>query len=150
MNHECGKQKGERAMNYPYATSDDGFSPPAPVALVHVSFQISQNESARSLRMLVDSGSDCCFIPRVTILELEAELGTSLPYDLIEVEGISGKPGLLEAYYLDLEAEGLGRLSEVRFVALDRAENGILGRDVLNRKPIFLDGPNYKWEIAVE
>ncbi|MGH9382158.1 MAG: hypothetical protein ACRD2Z_16335 [Thermoanaerobaculia bacterium] len=81
---------------------------------------------------LVDSGADCTLIPPSMARSLRLPAVGS-----IEIEGVGGGGGIATVYAAFLE------MAESRFLARLAAfgDELIIGRDLLNRVVILLDGP---------
>ena len=120
------------------AYDSDLFDPPAPLARVTLR-AIQTRKIITDVPMLIDSGSDLTLIPEASI----AELGANLQSDKrVELQGFDGRVTGARSVELDLLFLGItfrGRL------ALVDSPFGVLGRNVLNRFAIFLDGPNLNW-----
>ncbi len=90
--------------------------------------------------MLIDSGADLTLIPEASIAELGPDLGSERHVDL---QGFDGRVTTARVVELDLIFLGMifrGRLAVVE------SPVGVLGRNVLNRFAIVLDGPNLDWK----
>ena len=120
---------------------DRGFSPPAPVAIVSVS-KLDGSGDVTGVPMMIDSGADVTLLPRKHIASLIADEAESQPFEL---EGFDGTRTTATSVKLALRVEG--RLFHGEFLVLDQ-EVGILGRNVMNRLRLMLDGPNLKWEVV--
>ena len=115
------------------------FVPPAAVALV--SFRNPETrDSMAKVPMLIDSGADMSFIPRATVVKLNLKLASNEDYELKAFDGSSSRAHAVRADMLFL-----GRTVKGRYLVRD-SDIGILGRDVLNRFAILLDGPGLSWE----
>ncbi len=118
---------------------DPTFSPPAPVADVIVAHPTT-GASRGPLRGKLDSGADVTVIPD----RLVAQLGMT-PKRYVWTRSYDGTYSRRPVYYVRLIVEGFD-LASVRCVAADRA-NTLLGRNVLNRFIITLDGKNLTFEL---
>jgi len=118
---------------------DSGFSPPAPVADVIVVHPVTGATSG-ALHGKLDSGADVTVIPD----RLVAQLGMT-PKGHVWTRGYDGTYSWRPVYYVRLTVEGYD-LSAVRCIATDRADV-LLGRNVLNRFIITLDGKNQTFEL---
>ncbi|MBI4641764.1 MAG: retroviral-like aspartic protease family protein [Candidatus Tectomicrobia bacterium] len=118
---------------------DTSFSPPAPVADVTVVHPIT-GVSSGVLGGKLDSGADVTVIPeRLMVL-----LGLT-PKGRIWTRGYDGTYSRRPLYYVRLMVEGFDLLA-VRCIAADRTDV-LLGRNVLNRFIITLDGKNLTFEL---
>ena len=121
------------------AYDSDLFDPPAPMARVTLR-AIPTRKIITDVPMLIDSGSDLTLIPEASI----AELGPNLGLDKrVELQGFDGRVTAARSVELDLIFLGItfrGRLAVVD------SPVGVLGRNVLNRFAILLDGPNLNWK----
>lgn len=118
---------------------DTNFNPPAPVADVTVIHPITGSNSS-TLRGKLDSGADVTVIPDRLVAQLQIT-----PKGRIWTRGYDGTYSRRPVYYVQLTVEGFD-LPIVRCVAVDR-ENVLLGRNVLNRFIITLDGKNLTFEL---
>lgn len=115
------------------------FNPPGPLARVTLR-AIHNPKTVKDVPMLIDSGSDITLIPEGSINQLGITLS---PNQRVELEGFVGRGSVADSVELDLVFLGVtfrGRLLVVN------SPIGILGRNVLNRFAILLDGPSLKWE----
>lgn len=113
------------------------FCPPAPVARVELRTR-DQAKAVLDVPMLIDSGADLTLIPK----RFAQELGLrDEPLDGF-LEGFDGSTSParavnMEVHFLDYIFRGLFLLTD--------DECGILGRNVLNRLTLVLDGPALEW-----
>jgi predicted aspartyl protease len=117
---------------------DTSFDPPASVLPVRIG-GLDEHDPAAMLRMLVDTGADCTLIP--------ARIAKSLclpMVDKIEIMGVGGKAMAAPVYAARIR---LGTLRAIaRLVAL--GDESLLGRDLLNRLILRIDGPAQIIEAA--
>lgn len=118
---------------------DLSFNPPAPVAEVTIAHPVTAKKSA-VLRGKLDSGADVTVIPE----RLVGQLGIS-PKGRIWTRGYDGTYSQRPVYYIRLTVEGFD-LAAMRCIAADRSDV-LLGRNVLNRFIITLDGKNLTFEL---
>jgi predicted aspartyl protease len=118
---------------------DVSFRPPAPVAELTIVHPTDPTARA-SLPGKMDTGADVTVIPTW----LAAELGLQ-PKGRAWTRGFDGSYSQRLVYYPSLVVEGK-ELSAVRCVSSDRP-NVLLGRNVLNRFVIVLNGPDLQWEM---
>lgn len=117
------------------------FNLPAPLA--RVSLRVSPiGNMVSGVPMLIDSGSDLTLIPERSINELNLDLDQNESYELT---GFDGHSSVAKSVQLDLVF--LGRIFRGRFVVVN-SESGILGRNVLNRFALLLDGPRLSWALT--
>ncbi len=120
------------------AYDDRLYSPPAPV--LHATLRNPQTGAAVSdVLLLIDTGSDVTFLPVSAADSIRIERsGTRY-----ELAAFDGTKSIAEAIRADLSL--LGRNFRGQFLLID-ATVGILGRNVLNRLSLVLDGPRLTWE----
>jgi hypothetical protein len=84
----------------------------------------------------LDSGADRTVIPtEVTQMMTLAETG------LMRVAGLGGEPQPMPVYLVQLAVRGL-RQAHVEVISVPGEAYVLLGRDVLNRHRVLLDGPS--------
>ena len=118
---------------------DAAFSPPAPIADVTIAHPVTAAKRL-VLRGKLDTGADITVIPQ----RLVGQLGFS-PKGRVWTRGYDGTYAQRPVYYVRLTLEGFN-LAAVRCIAADRADV-LLGRNVLNRFIIILDGKNLTFEL---
>jgi hypothetical protein len=123
------------------AYDGERFFPSAPVALVTLR---NPNTGIRvsDVPMLLDSGADATMVPEQIVenLGLDTSLGAQF-----EIVGVDGKTTFARA--VSLELLFLGRWFRGEFLLTPNLY-GILGRNILNRVALLLDGPNGIWDEA--
>jgi len=113
-------------------------SPAAPV--LEITALTPDRVRRKTLLALVDSGADCTVLPE----DLLADIG-AFPFRTRRVKGVTAKPPEeweeWNVYLLFVEVEGapVGDLIEV--AADPRGDEALIGRDVLNRLVLELNGP---------
>ena len=117
------------------------FTPPAPLAMVTVRTR-DHARTAPDVPMLVDSGADCTLIPRACAERLGLRGEPEEDFLLIGFDG-STSPAIV----VDAEVHFLGRTFRGQFPLIDE-EVGVLGRNLLNRLSIVLDGPRLHWRVG--
>ena len=123
------------------AYEGERFFPPAPVALVTLR-HATTNLEASNVPMLIDSGADATMVPERLVETLGVDTSLSAQFEIIGVEGTS-----TFAKAVSLELLFLGRRFRGEYL-LTPNEYGILGRNILNRVPLLLDGPKLIWDEA--
>jgi hypothetical protein len=121
------------------AYDGDRFSPSAPVALVTIR-NPKTHEAATNVPMLLDSGADASMVPQQIVESLGIEPSNGAQFEIIGIEGRS-----TFARAVSLELLFLGRRFRGEFL-LTPGDSGILGRNILNRVPLLLDGPRLTWD----
>jgi predicted aspartyl protease len=118
-------------FRYRYAAID----PPAPSLLLNLSHPVT-GAKVGNASALADSGADQMVIPSGLIDEL------GLPkLDQELVRGFDGAPQILDVYAIVLRVRDLAPI-EIKVIASPRVTYAIVGRDVLNRYTVTLDGRN--------
>ena len=118
---------------------DRSFTPPAPVADVAVAHPVSSVNSG-ALRGKLDTGADLSVIPERLVAQLAL---TARGH--VWARGYDGTFSQRPVYYVRLNLEG-HELAAVRCIAADRS-NVLVGRNVLNRFIITLDGRNLRFDL---
>jgi predicted aspartyl protease len=93
------------------------------------------------LLALVDTGADATIVPTHYLLEIGAE--ETAPGWL---RGITGDRKPIELYFVDVRLDHT-TIVGVRVIASATEESILLGRDVLNKLPLLLDGPQQQTDI---
>lgn len=127
-------------MNVPY---DSGFSPPAPILSIRL-YSFLQDQFSDPFPALIDTGSDTTLIPLRRLVEIGAK--ETAPGWLV---GVTGDRRPVATYYIDIALDGLDSLMlpGIRVIASTTSDEALLGRDVLNRLSLFLDGPRESLHI---
>jgi len=115
---------------------DRNFSPPAPIAQVVITHPVSGTGSGL-LQGKLDTGADITVIPETLV----TKLGLSAKAYLWARSTFSHRP----VYYVRLSIEA-NELVAVRCIASDRG-NVLIGRNVLNRFLITLDGIKLRFKL---
>ena len=112
------------------------YFPPFPSLPIHLGFP-EENLRLGPLEALVDTGADGTLVPQVLLEELGAPL-----VDQIRVRSQWGEARAAGLYTVDLGVAGI-RLPAIEVVG-DPGVEIILGRDVINRLRLLLDGPAHE------
>lgn len=115
------------------------FDPPAPMARVTVRSPL-RGISVLDVPLLIDSGADVSLLPLHPLTSLIDPRDEKGQYEL---EGFDGARSLATAVHL--EVQFMGKIFRGSFLLIDQ-EYGILGRNILNRCSLLLDGPNLTWD----
>lgn len=115
-----------------------GYRPPFPMFVVDL---FSEYARVGPVTALLDTGADATLVPVLLLEEVKApESGWAT------LRSHFGQFQPAQKYILDIEVNGM-RLPGLYVVADEHGNDIILGRDVLNRLPIFLDGPQQQTDI---
>ncbi len=127
-------------MKYPYDTS---YQPPFPVIRV-VLYNSEEELRTATENALLDTGSDGSLVP---IAYLRQILAPTLTDTRIRSHWGEWRPAQL--FLVDLEIDNL-RLPGIFVVGDEQGNEIVLGRNVLNRLRILLDGPANLADIALQ
>lgn len=124
-------------MNYPY---DAGHTPPAPILHIQLA---APGESPRAgpLTAVVDTGSDGTLVPTDYLEQVEA-----IGLDEAILHGIAGGSRRVHLFEIDLYIGSL-LLPGVIVAGDDVGHETLLGRNVLNKLILLLDGPHRETEL---
>lgn len=124
--HPPGRGK-TRPHEFPY---DRQYDPPAPVLPLRVG--PPRAEPVVAAPALMDSGADLTVLPEELVRTLRLpQIGE------VTVRGVEGVARRVPVYAAEVEVAGIRRIVEVVGIRT----NALLGRDVLNRMVITLNGP---------
>jgi len=113
---------------------DADYFPPAPVIELEFSSAATERSTPR-LRAFVDSGADATIVPKAILDEIQATFA-----DDAYLRSPWGERRRVRLYVVDVRI-GDWTLPGVTIVGDERASELIVGRDVLNRLRVPLDGP---------
>ena len=124
-------------MNSPY---DSSYVPPAPSIDIWLSGP-GETFSVGPLRALVDTGADACVVPFAHLAPLRLPLASQR-----YLRGYAGDRRTVDVYLLDV---GIGRLRlpGIETLADELGDEMIVGRNVLNKLTMILDGPRQTLEV---
>ena len=121
------------------ASYDTSLLPPAPFLPVQLTSLVDHSESV-TVQAKLDTGADLTAIPTTVIERLRL-----MPAGEIEVEDYDSRRATSRAYDVNLQVD---QLNVNGLLVIGFAEDHVLlGRDVLNRLRILLDGPALTTEI---
>jgi len=93
------------------------------------------------IESIVDTGAD------ITLFPLEWVSRVHAPSVLDgRIRNVSGSYSTVTFFVVSLQIQDI-RFSEVQIASADSIDEVILGRNVLNKLPLFLDGPKLQTEI---
>ncbi len=101
--------------------------------------RVSNGTTIQNILLLMDTGADTTLLPRAAIKRLGIIPDPALVYELI---GFDGNRTTTQA--VDLDMIFLNKVFRGRYLLCDD-DRGILGRDVLARLILLLDGPGQTW-----
>jgi hypothetical protein len=116
------------------------FDPPAPIVGFTVYCPVDHGRAA-SVRGELDSGADISVMPQRLADELHL-----MPRRVMIAQGYDGTQNRWATYMVDLEVEGYP-VDDVEVIALP-CQDAILGRDVLNRFIITLNGKELVFDVT--
>ena len=124
-------------MTFPY---DETYDPAAPVCQINLS--VASTGLSVSLPAIIDTGADATIVP----LEYLRQIGARRVFEA----GLRSQWGERRRVYLYLIDLRLGEftLPGVYVVGDDRGDEVVLGRDVLNRLRLLLDGPKRVSQVS--
>jgi predicted aspartyl protease len=115
-------------------------TPPAP--FVHVTVRPPHEGSAGVVvPAQIDTAADLSVIPGRLVEELQL-----VPLDSVSALGFGGHLVTLPTFLVEMQVRELDPVT-VKVLASHDEPYGLLGRDVLNRFTILLDGPNLVIEV---
>lgn len=115
---------------------------PAPIIPIRLALP-GQRFATRVLSALVDSGADFVIVPERILLRLRSEEA-----NYIRLRGQWSETLEMALHVLDIEIEGR-RFPSIDVVADDKENEIILGRNLLNKLVITLNGPKQELEITL-
>mgnify|MGYP001053258481 CR=1 FL=1 len=115
------------------------FEPPAPVGDLEVSNPTTH--AAEKGKAKIDTGADISVIPEAWAAKLRL-----LPAGLFEVCSFDGRVTETPAYYVNVSMNGF-RFELVRMISSQRT-NALLGRDILNKLNVTLEGKTLTIRIS--
>ena len=137
-------------MRYPYG---DDFDPPAPMADVKITTNLASTADfpvkkapVKTIRALLDTGSEISVVPQRIVSEIEDELGDKLPYGFRYIQTVNGYSYKKTCSLQVLQGEHpcFNDESKINFI-VGEGENAILGRNFLEAYSLFFDGPSGEW-----
>ena len=115
------------------------FDPPAPVLDFTAYCPVDHGRTA-SVRGELDSGAEISVLPQRLVDELHL-----MPRRVMIAQSYDGTQSQWATYMVDVEVEGY-LVKDVEVIALPR-QDAILGRDLLNRFIITLNGKELTFEV---
>ena len=126
-------------MRYHYSQT---YHPPAPT--IEVSFiSIAEMNHTPKLSALVDTGADATIVPMEYLEDIKAPFVREMA-----IRTQWGETHPVSLYMVDVQIDEI-ILPSIDVVGDEWTDEVILGRDILNRLQILLDGPKKVIEISV-
>ena len=110
------------------------FSPAAPIAYVTLHAP-DYSVTIDDVPMLIDSGSDVTLLPKAYVKRLGIETDAETGYELTGFDGRKSVSSVVSVHLVFLRKTFRGQ-----FLLVEQ-DYGILGRNILNRIRLLLDGP---------
>jgi predicted aspartyl protease len=121
------------------AAYDTSLLPPAPFVPVRLA-SLADHAEPVAIQAKIDTGAGLTVIPARLIEQLPL-----MPAGEIEIEGYDGRRATIQAYDVNLQID---QLHVTGLLVIGFAEDYVLvGRDMLNRLRVLLDGPAITTEI---
>ena len=115
------------------------YHPPAPIARAKLR-NPETSETIADVPMLLDTGADITLLPKSFCDAIGIETSET---ESLELEGFNQTTTV--AFYVSLDFIFLNKIFRGKFLVYDQDE-GIIGRDVLNKFAILFDGKNLEWK----
>ncbi len=115
------------------------YHPPAPIAKV----KLRNPETLKiiaDIPMLLDTGSDITLLPQSYCDKIGVKVSET---ESLELKGFNQT--ITTAFYVSLDFIFLNKIFRGKFLVYNQDE-GIIGRDVLNKFTILFDGKNLEWK----
>ncbi len=125
-------------MKFPYNID---YFPPAPAVDIFLG-KADESFKIGPLSALVDSGADGTVVPARYLGEFQAEIA-----DRKIIRSHWGEARIVSIYLLDVGIAGV-RLPAIEIVADELSVDILIGRNILNKLRVFLDGPKQTIEIS--
>ncbi len=117
----------------------ESYYPPAPIA--QVKLRNSETlETVAGVPMLLDTGADITLLPKSFCDKIGVEISET---EFLELEGFNQTT--TNAFYVRLDFIFLNKVFRGKFLVYQQDE-GIIGRDILNKFSILFDGKNLEWK----
>lgn len=117
----------------------ESYNPPAPFAQI----KLRNSETLKTIAdvpMLLDTGADITLLPKSVCEKIGVEISET---ESLELEGFNQTTTV--AFYVRLDFIFLNKIFRGKFLVCEQDE-GIIGRDVLNKFSILFDGKNLEWK----
>ena len=117
---------------------DDNYQPPFPRLTIRLE---NGDEQLGPFPALLDTGADITFIPTDLLEEVGAVESVQA-----QIRSHFGELQPVQLYLIGIQVDSVS-LVGLYVVGDDMGDEVILGRDVLNKLPLFLDGPQTQTDI---
>lgn len=118
----------------------ENYNPPAPLARVKLR-NPETLETIRDVPMLLDTGADLTLLPKSFCDEIGVKVSETESLELVGFNETT-----MVAFYITLDFIFLNKIFRGKFLVYDQDE-GIIGRDILNKFSIVFDGENLEWNV---
>ena len=115
------------------------YNPPALIARIKLR-NPETLETIADVPMMLDTGADITLLPGKFCDQIGVKV---LDTESLELEGFNQM--ITVAFHVSLDFIFLSKIFRGRFLVYDQNE-GIIGRDVLNKFSILFDGKNLEWK----
>jgi len=121
------------------AYDSERYAPAAAVATVSVR-NLDSGAGVDEVRMVLDSGADISALPKAVVDALALAVGDRA-YEVMAYDNTVRECLAVRAEVVFMRGHFKGQ-----FIVLDQ-DAGVLGRNILNRFSVTLDGPRLEWEV---
>ncbi|MBX3000741.1 MAG: hypothetical protein KF893_19630 [Caldilineaceae bacterium] len=104
---------------------------------------MSSGKSSLEDSALIDTGADATLVPLDTLLQIEADFAYP-----VRISSHWGERRSVQVYRIDFEIAGQ-LLPAIDVVADDQGDTVLLGRNILNRLLLLLDGPRLQTDLLL-
>jgi hypothetical protein len=124
-----------------YERIQDPLSIPSPIARIEVLNPNSSENRVKNVKAILDTGAGITSIPKSIIEKLGA-----LNYTVIRIRSPLDRNNILSRKLCRVIIEFDGQENEVEVLDIQK-DYAIIGRDILNKYKITLNGPEEAWSI---
>jgi predicted aspartyl protease len=126
-------------MKFPYSKN---LTPPAPVVDIKLS-TMATDATIGPIEALVDTGADATVVPTEYLDRIKAPITIEM-----QARGKWGGSRRVNLFLVDVHI-GQNVLPHVQVVGDEAGDEVILGRDVLNKLKLLLDGPAFVTHVSI-
>ena len=125
-------------MPYPYLAGQETPFPGLPIVIINR----KTGSQTGVFDVMIDTGADATLVP----VQVLRSIGATMPRRTARLRSLWGEYRQVQVILVDMDIAG-ERLAAVEVVADDRGEDILLGRNVLNKLILLLDGPNKQTDL---